>query len=186
MHVHKQSVYGMYFNNHALSSMFTHTCNSILHTHKYYEILKITNKKYKTYLYIVYVHVYILTYSMYLQCILVFRITWLMYRFRFLAFSKSPLLIPFDAPFSPNLSEKSIENSKINFQLQENNSHVQTEKNYFKKLSWNQIFTIKCSVPGVFCSSLRFWIVVACMISVMILYLKIKTQKHLDFSLQDL
>ena len=77
MHVHKQSVYGtcMYFNNHALSNMFTHTCNGILHTHKYYEILKITNKKYKTYLYIVYVHVYILTYSMYLQCILVFRIT---------------------------------------------------------------------------------------------------------------
>lgn len=57
-----------------------------------------------------------------------------MYRFRFLAFSKSPLLIPFDAPFSPNLSEKSIENSKINFQLQENNSHVQTEKKLFQKI----------------------------------------------------
>ena len=76
MHVHTESVYGMYFNNHALSSMFTHT-----HVIAYYtltsimKILKITNKKYKIYLYIVYVHVYILTYSMYLQCILVFRIT---------------------------------------------------------------------------------------------------------------
>ena len=56
-----------------------------------------------------------------------------MYRFRFLAFSKSPLLIPFDAPFSPSLSGESIENSKISFQLQENNAHVHTEKKIISK-----------------------------------------------------
>ena len=124
----------MYFNNHALSNMFTHTCNGILHTHKYYEILKITNKKYKTYLYIVYVHVYILTYSMYLQCILVFRITWLMYRFRFLAFSKSPLLIPFDAPFSPNLSEKSKKIQKSIFSYKKVIHMFKQKKKLYQKI----------------------------------------------------